>query len=531
MGAWDPDEVRRLFTSLEFRSLLRPAEGGGRGREAEGRGGGARPPAAWSLRSSPASSPTARWASRSRRTTTGWSGWRCRPAAPRPPTRPSTDPARSPTRLADASAREVDPRRQGARAASPSAAGAVSTGVAFDTMLAGYLLDPGAADYPLARPRRALPGRRRPRRGRGGATRRVQLFAEEPWRTRPRRPRRSRCSRPSSRSRSTARVSGRCWRTSSCRSSSVLARMEARGVRLDVAYLEEMGGGGPRPHGDLARGGLRARRAGVQPELAAAAARGPLRRARPPAGEEDAQGRAVHRRQRPGEAPRRAPDRRRAPVVARARQAQLHVPRGAAQAGRRDATAASTRRSTRPWPRRGRLSTSNPNLQNIPVRSELGRQIRRAFIPGADDQVLLVADYSQIELRVLAHLSGDDGLREAFDARTRHPRGHRGDGLRPAARAGRRGAPPAREDRQLRPRLRDERLGSRHSGSTSRRTRRRRSSTRYFDGFPTIQDYLRDQVDRATAGRVHRDPPRPAPVHPRAPAATGGCATSASGRR
>jgi DNA polymerase-1 len=62
----------------------------------------------------------------------------------------------------------------------------------------------------------------------------------------------------------------------------------------------------------------------------------------------------------------------------------------------------------------GRLSSTNPNLQNIPIRGEVGRQIRRAFVPGSDGQVLLVADYSQIELRILAHLSGDDGLREAF---------------------------------------------------------------------------------------------------------------------
>src|SRR5207244_8204191 len=62
----------------------------------------------------------------------------------------------------------------------------------------------------------------------------------------------------------------------------------------------------------------------------------------------------------------------------------------------------------------GRLSSSNPNLQNIPVRSELGRQIRRAFVPGARDQMLVVADYSQIELRILAHLTGDAGLRDAF---------------------------------------------------------------------------------------------------------------------
>jgi DNA polymerase-1 len=64
----------------------------------------------------------------------------------------------------------------------------------------------------------------------------------------------------------------------------------------------------------------------------------------------------------------------------------------------------------------GRLSSSNPNLQNIPVRSELGRQIRKAFVPGEQDQVLLVADYSQIELRILAHLSNDEGLRAAFES-------------------------------------------------------------------------------------------------------------------
>jgi DNA polymerase-1 len=63
----------------------------------------------------------------------------------------------------------------------------------------------------------------------------------------------------------------------------------------------------------------------------------------------------------------------------------------------------------------GRLTSSDPNLQNIPIRTELGREIRRAFIadPGA---VLVSADYSQIELRVLAHLSGDAALREAFRA-------------------------------------------------------------------------------------------------------------------
>lgn len=62
----------------------------------------------------------------------------------------------------------------------------------------------------------------------------------------------------------------------------------------------------------------------------------------------------------------------------------------------------------------GRLSSSNPNLQNIPVRTELGREIRKAFIPSAPNRVILAADYSQIELRLLALFSRDDTLLKAF---------------------------------------------------------------------------------------------------------------------
>ncbi len=61
----------------------------------------------------------------------------------------------------------------------------------------------------------------------------------------------------------------------------------------------------------------------------------------------------------------------------------------------------------------GRLSASDPNLQNIPIRTETGREIRTAFV-APEGSVLLSADYSQIELRVLAHLSGDETLRKAF---------------------------------------------------------------------------------------------------------------------
>ncbi|MFH1845788.1 MAG: DNA polymerase I [bacterium] len=62
----------------------------------------------------------------------------------------------------------------------------------------------------------------------------------------------------------------------------------------------------------------------------------------------------------------------------------------------------------------GRLSSSDPNLQNIPIRTELGRSIRRAFVPRAADHLFLSADYSQVELRLLAHLSGDAALVETF---------------------------------------------------------------------------------------------------------------------
>jgi DNA polymerase-1 len=62
----------------------------------------------------------------------------------------------------------------------------------------------------------------------------------------------------------------------------------------------------------------------------------------------------------------------------------------------------------------GRLSSNNPNLQNIPIRTERGRQIRKAFIPRNKNYTLLAADYSQIELRLIAELSGDEVMKESF---------------------------------------------------------------------------------------------------------------------
>jgi len=62
----------------------------------------------------------------------------------------------------------------------------------------------------------------------------------------------------------------------------------------------------------------------------------------------------------------------------------------------------------------GRLSSNNPNLQNIPIRTEMGREVRKAFIPRDDKHLIISADYSQIELRVIAHVSEDKGMMDAF---------------------------------------------------------------------------------------------------------------------
>ncbi|HEX9312836.1 MAG TPA: DNA polymerase I [Actinomycetota bacterium] len=146
----------------------------------------------------------------------------------------------------------------------------------------------------------------------------------------------------------------------------------------------------------------------------------------------------------------------------------------------------------------GRLSSVNPNLQNIPVRGELGRQIRRAFVPGGPDRVLLVADYSQIELRVLAHLSGDEALAEAFAGDT---------DIHSATAAKVFGLPLDHVDPELRRRAKVVNYGLAYGmnayGLASRMGIAPDEAAEfieaYFAGFPRIREFLDRQVARAAA--------------------------------
>jgi len=146
----------------------------------------------------------------------------------------------------------------------------------------------------------------------------------------------------------------------------------------------------------------------------------------------------------------------------------------------------------------GRLSSVNPNLQNIPVRGELGRKIRRAFVPGARDQVLLVADYSQIELRVLAHLSGDEALAEAFAS----------DADIHAATAGKIfGLPPEQVDTELRRRAKVVNYGLAYGMNAYGLATRlgippdeaQAFIDAYFAGFLRVREFLDRQVGMAAA--------------------------------
>jgi DNA polymerase-1 len=146
----------------------------------------------------------------------------------------------------------------------------------------------------------------------------------------------------------------------------------------------------------------------------------------------------------------------------------------------------------------GRLSSSSPNLQNIPVRTEFGRRIRAAFIPAVEGDVMVSADYSQIELRVLAHLSGDEGLIDAFTS---------GEDFHTATAARVFGVAPDAVEPGMRARAKAVNFGivygqSAHGLADSLKITHVEAQAmidRYYDAYPGVRRYLDDTV--ATAHR------------------------------
>jgi DNA polymerase I len=144
----------------------------------------------------------------------------------------------------------------------------------------------------------------------------------------------------------------------------------------------------------------------------------------------------------------------------------------------------------------GRLSSTDPNLQNIPIRTEEGRRIRRGFIVGPAYERLLTADYSQIELRIMAHLSGDEALKEAFSS---------GHDFHAATASRVFGLPPEEITGDLRNRIKVMNYGLAYGLSAyglSQGLRVTPDEARalmdgYFEQFGRVRDYLNEVVARA----------------------------------
>ncbi|UOQ61854.1 DNA polymerase I [Leucobacter rhizosphaerae] len=144
----------------------------------------------------------------------------------------------------------------------------------------------------------------------------------------------------------------------------------------------------------------------------------------------------------------------------------------------------------------GRLASTDPNLQNIPVRSEEGRRIREAFNHAPEFETLMTADYSQIEMRIMAHLSGDTGLIEAFN---------QGEDLHRFVGARIFGVTPDEVTNEMRSKVKAMSYGlayglsafglSKQLGITGAEAKQ--LMTDYFERFGGVRDYLRSVVDQA----------------------------------
>jgi len=494
MGEWDTDEVRRLFTSLEFRSLFDRLQ----------EIGTVKPKvdvAELDLRRVPAGELASVWA--------GGAPVGVRLDADEDSVRGAAISAGG-AQAAYAALEGVEPltgfladgdapkwthdakslERVALRSGSPI------EGVTFDTMLAGYLLDPATADYPLSALAETYLGADVLGAVEGEEAEEGQLFADSSWRA---------VAAEAAAVALLAPVMEERIEKQGLRSllddvelplSSVLARMEAHGIRLDVDYLEEMG--------ESVRDRMATLKADVYTH----------------AGEEfnlnsPPQLRKILYDQlglQPGKRTPKGELSTDASVLEKLRDAHPIVdallswreldklnstylealPKLVdARDGRVHTTFVQTAAAT------GRLSSTNPNLQNVPIRTELGRQIRRAFVPGSADQVLLVLDYSQIELRILAHLSGDEGLRAAFES---------GDDIHTATAARVFGLPPDAVDPLSRSRAKMVNYGLAYGMNAWGLAQRldiapdeaQEIMDAYFASFPAIREYLDNQVGHAT---------------------------------
>ena len=144
----------------------------------------------------------------------------------------------------------------------------------------------------------------------------------------------------------------------------------------------------------------------------------------------------------------------------------------------------------------GRLSSDNPNLQNVPIRTQQGREIRQGFVAGPGYESLMTADYSQIEMRIMATLSSDAGLIEAFTT---------GEDLHTYVASKAFGLPVEQVDSELRRRVKAMSYGLAYGLSAYGLAQQLRITpdeakeqmTAYFERFGGVRDYLRDVVDQA----------------------------------
>ncbi len=493
MGEWDMERLRQLFTSLEFRTLLERVEELARAdkpaveaAELELRRVSEAELLALLAGRAPLAVRLEAGAGRALGIAVSAGGGQaahCELSSLAPVRAYLADPAR-PKWVHDAKDLETTVARSGGTLA----------GVAFDPMLAGYLLDPAATDYPLPALCERYLGAD-PLAGLAGEAE-GPLFGEG-WRLAAGEAAAVALVTPVMEERLEKAGLRRLLEEVELPLSSVLARMQARGVALDVPYLEEMA--------EAVRDRMRAlqadiyRHAGQEFNLNS-----------PP------QLRVVlyeKLRLQPGKRTPKGQLSTDASVLEKLR--DQHPIIDALLAWRELDKLNSTYlealpRLVDPGDGRihtsfnqtvaatGRLSSSNPNLQNIPVRTELGRQIRAAFVPGSAEELLLVADYSQIELRILAHLTGDEGLAEAFGS---------GSDVHAATAARVFGVPEDAVDPELRRRAKMVNYGLAYGMNAYGLAQRlgiapdeaQEIMDAYFARFPKIREYLERQVAKAAA--------------------------------